>query len=177
MAGSTCRCLKYSYHDPLKVIYGALRLNIGGILYPSRRKTYLSALDAVNWMYCLQKWTQTHICNPKSYSLWLWRLKFHFNFWKLFVNSSDGPETFIFGSVPNFLGCKIFRFILKILRHLQGSLIWLRGFLYLLCSLDKIVPFMLLFLTDMNCRNTILALGSFLDTFQKIADAATNTKG
>ena len=26
-------------------------------------------------------------------------------------------------------------------------------------------------------RNTILAFGSFLDTFQKIADAATNTKG
>ena len=26
-------------------------------------------------------------------------------------------------------------------------------------------------------RNTILALGSFLDTFQKIADAAINTKG
>ena len=32
-------------------------------------------------------------------------------------------------------------------------------------------------ITDINCRNTILALGSFLDTFQKIADAATNTKG
>ena len=26
-------------------------------------------------------------------------------------------------------------------------------------------------------RSTIMALGSFLDTFQKIADAATNTKG
>ena len=26
-------------------------------------------------------------------------------------------------------------------------------------------------------RNTILALGSFLDTFQKIADSATNTRG
>ena len=30
---------------------------------------------------------------------------------------------------------------------------------------------------NLYCRNTILALGSFLDTFQKIADAATNTKG
>jgi len=28
-----------------------------------------------------------------------------------------------------------------------------------------------------HLKNTILALGSFLDTFQKIADAATNTKG
>jgi hypothetical protein len=29
----------------------------------------------------------------------------------------------------------------------------------------------------MLSRTTIVALGSFLDTFQKIADAATNTKG
>ena len=29
----------------------------------------------------------------------------------------------------------------------------------------------------MYFRNTVLALGSFLDTFQKIADAASNTKG
>jgi hypothetical protein len=27
------------------------------------------------------------------------------------------------------------------------------------------------------CRNTIIVLSSFLDAFQKIADAATNTKG
>ena len=33
------------------------------------------------------------------------------------------------------------------------------------------------FLITLFSRNTILALGSFLDTFQKIADAATNTKG
>ena len=42
-------------------------------------------------------------------------------------------------------------------------------YMYIKCSI--------LFLTDINVRNTILALGSFLDTFQKIADAATNTKG
>jgi hypothetical protein len=28
-----------------------------------------------------------------------------------------------------------------------------------------------------TCRTTIVVLGSFLDTFQKIADAASNTKG
>ena len=27
------------------------------------------------------------------------------------------------------------------------------------------------------CRSTIMVLGAFLDSFQKIADAATNTKG
>ena len=32
-------------------------------------------------------------------------------------------------------------------------------------------------LNSFICRNTILALGSFLDTFQKIADSATNTRG
>jgi hypothetical protein len=31
--------------------------------------------------------------------------------------------------------------------------------------------------TGIFSRTTIVALGSFLDTFQKIADAATNTKG
>ena len=27
------------------------------------------------------------------------------------------------------------------------------------------------------CRSTLFVLGAFLDSFQKIADAATNTKG
>ena len=30
---------------------------------------------------------------------------------------------------------------------------------------------------DVFCRSTIMVLGAFLDSFQKIADAATNTKG
>ena len=35
----------------------------------------------------------------------------------------------------------------------------------------------IIIITFLLFRNTVLALGSFLDTFQKIADAATNTKG
>ena len=41
----------------------------------------------------------------------------------------------------------------------------------------KIVLLNILFHLVFFLRNTIIVLGSFLDAFQKIADAATNTKG
>ena len=81
---------------------------------------------------------------------------------------------------------------LQFSKYFEFDFILLRRFLLIYTTANKNIGKFFCFLSKISslklypfipiinlfyCRNTILALGSFLDTFQKIADAATNTKG